>query len=251
MGPFAHKLSILLILSAMLSCILGYSVSAQETSHSQPSQEVSEVDGLPVLIKHLPDWESVRGTTVFIQDENALKSTFGEMPTLDLVEFAAGTEAVTANYPAGKLLIVEYTTPQSAAFADGKITQHLSENPGNPPVVYKRIGNYGVFVFDAGDPVAASALLDQVKYEKSVQWLGEDPFMMQKIERYFALTGRDVAISTVLWIGLVFAITIAIGVLAGIWYFRYQEKKRAAMTAFSDGGGLTRLNLDDLSEPLP
>jgi hypothetical protein len=248
MGPIAHKLNILLILPTVLCCILGYSAAAQEKVGSQPSQEVSEIDGLPVLLKHLPEGG---GSPVFIQDKNAIKSTFGERPILDLVEFAAGTEAVAADYPAGKLLIVEHTTPQAATFADGKFTQQLSENPGDPPVIYKRIGNYAVFVFDAGDPVAASALLDQVKYEKSVQWLGEDPFMMQKLERYFALTGRDVAISTVLWIALVFAITIAIGVLAGIWYFRYREKQRAAMTAFSDAGGLTRLNLDDLSEPLP
>jgi len=251
MGSFAHKLSILLILPVMLCCILGYSVGAQENGGSQPSQEVSEVDGLPVLIKHLPNGESVRNSTVFIQDKNALKSTIRDQSVLDLVEFAAGTEAATAEYPAGKLLIVEYTTPQAAAFADGKFEQHLSENPGNPHIFYKRIGNYGVFVFNANDPVAANALLDQVKYEKSVQWLGEDPFMMQKIERYFALTGRDVAISTVLWIALVFGSTLAIGVIVGFAYFKYRESKRAGMTAYSDAGGLTRLNLDDLSEPLP
>jgi hypothetical protein len=106
-------------------------------------------------------------------------------------------------------------------------------------------------VFDSSDPAAASSLLDQVKYEKSVQWLGEDPFLLQKLERYFAMTGRDVVVSTVLWITLLFGLTAAIGILAGIWYFRYRESKRAAMTAFSDAGGLTRLNLDDLSEPLP
>ena len=244
---FAQKLITLLTLSLMLGCILGYSVSAQQKGGGQPSQEVSEVDGLPVLLKHLP---GEGGSPVFMQDKNALRSTFGDWRILELVEFAAGTEAVAAEYPAGKLLIVEYTTPQAASFADSKFTEHLSQNPGGPPVVYRRIGNYGAFVFDATDPAAASALLDQVKYEKSVQWLGEDPFLLQKIERYFALTGRDVAISTVLWIGLVFAITIAIGVLVGIWYFRYREKKRSAMTAFSDAGGLTRLNLDDLSEPL-
>ena len=245
--PFAQKLITLLTLSLVLGCILGYSVSAQEKGGGQPSQEVSEVDGLPVLLKHLPDGG---GSAVFIQDRNALKSTFGERRILDLVEFAAGTEAVAADYPTGKLLIVEYTTPQAASFADNNFTQALAENPADPPVVYRRIGNYGAFVFDSKDPTAAGALLDQVKYEKSVQWLGEDPFLLQKIERYFALTGRDVAISTVLWIGLVFAITIAIGVLVGIWYFRYREKKRASMTAFSDAGGLTRLNLDDLSEPI-
>ena len=233
--------------SAVFGCILGYSVSAQEKGYSQPSQEVSEVDGLPVLLKHLPDG----GTSpVFIQSISALKSIFGERPVLDLIEFAAGTEAVAADYPVGKLLIVEYTTPQAASYADGRFTQHLAEQPADPPLVYRRIGNYGAFVFDSNDPAAASALLDQVKYEKSVQWLGEDPFLLQKIERYFAMTGRDVAISTVLWIALVFAITGATGVLAGIWYFRYREKQRATMTAFSDAGGLTRLNLDDLSEPI-
>jgi hypothetical protein len=246
--PFAQKLITLLTLGLVLGCILGYSVSAQEKGGSQPSQEVSEVDGLPVLLKHLPDGG---GSAVFIQDRNGLVSTFGDKPILGLVEFAAGTEAVAADFPAGRLLIVEYTTPQAASFADNKFTSHLAENPTDPPVVYRRIGNYGAFVFTSNDPAAASALLDQVKYEKSVQWLGEDPFLLQKIERYFALTGRDVAISTVLWISLVFAITIAIGVLAGIWYFRYRERKRASMTAFSDAGGLTRLNLDDLSEPFP
>ena len=246
----AHKLRSLLILGLVVGCILGYSISAQEKGVGQTSQEVSEVDGLPVLIKHLPDWESVQGSTVFIQDTTALKSTFGERPILDLVEFAAGTEAVAADYPAGKLLIVEYTTPQAAAFADSKFTQHLAEKPADPAIAYRRIGNYGAFVFDSTDPAAASALLDQVKYEKSVQWLGEDPFLLQKLERYFAMTGRDVVLSTIKWIALIFGLTAMIGVLAGIWYFRYRESKRAAMTAFSDAGGLTRLNLDDLSEPI-
>jgi hypothetical protein len=234
----------------VLCCIPGYSALAQEKGYGQPSQEVSEDDGLPVLIKHLPEWETVRSSTVFIQDTNALKSTFGDRPILNLVEFSAGTEAVAADYPAGRLLLIEYTTPQAASYADARFTQHLAENPADSPVVYRRIGNYGAFVFDSNDPDAASALLDQVKYEKRVQWLGEDPFLMQKLERYFALTGRDVIISTLLWIALIFGLTGAIGVLTGIWYFRYRESKRAAMTAFSDAGGLTRLNLDDLSEPV-
>ena len=248
--PFAHKLISVLTFAVMLGCILGYSVAAQEKRSTQPSQEVSDGDGLPVLVKHLPDWKGVRDSTVFIQDTNALISTLGERPVLNLVEFGGGTEAVSAAYPAGKLLIVEYTTPQAAIYADGRFMQSLAEQPADPPVVYRRIGNYAVFVFDAADPDAATALLDQVKYEKSVQWLGEDPFLMQKLERYFALTGRDVVISTILWITLIFGLTGAIGVLTGIWYFRYREAKRASMTAFSDAGGLTRLNLDDLSEPL-
>ena len=246
---FAHKPRILLILPVILGCILAYSVSGQDKGYSKPSQETSDVDGQPVLIKHLPDWESVRGSTVFIQDTSALKSTFGQRPILDLVEFAGGTEAVAADYPAGKLLIVEYTTPQAAVYADGKFTQYLSGDQTQPPIVYRRIGNYAGFVFDANDPSAANELLDQVKYQKSVQWLGEDPFLMQKLQRYFAVTGADVVVSTILWIVLILGLTLLAGVIAGFSYFRYRESKRAAMKAFSDAGGLTRLNLDDLSSP--
>ncbi len=228
------------------------SVVAQPERYSGvKSQEISEADGLPVILKHLPDHERVAGTASFITDAETLKTAVGARPVLNAIEFTGGTEAVSADYPAGKLLLVEYATPQASIHADQKITQSLAENPGDPPAVYRRIGNYNAFVFDAADPQAANALLDKIKYEKSVQWLGEDPFLLAKLERYFAQTGRDVAISTVLWIVLVFAITIVIGVAAGFLYFKYRESKRASMRAFSDAGGLTRLNLDELSEPLP
>jgi len=223
--------------------------SAQDNRYTGvKSQETSDADGVPVLLKHLPEWEAVKGNAAFITDKDGLRLAIGDRPINELIDFAGGTEAASANYPAGTLLIVEYTNPQLSVAADQAFQQW---HAANPEIVYRRIGNYNAFVFDTPDAIAANALLDQVKYEKQVQWLGEDPFLIQKIERYFALTGRDVAISTVLWICLVFAITIAIGVLAGIWYFRYREKKRSTMTAFSDAGGLTRLNLDELSEPLP
>ncbi len=223
----------------------------QERYSGVKSQEISDADGLPVILKHLPDSENVKGSAVFVTDSDGLRKAVGDRPILELVEFSGGTEAVVADYPAGKLLIVEFTNPQASGFADQRIQQRLTENPGNPPIVYRRIGNYNAFVFDATDQAAANELLGRIKYEKSVQWLGEDPFLMQKIERYFAQTGRDVVISTILWISLIFGITIAAGVVVGYFYFRYRESQRASMTAFSDAGGLTRLNLDDLSEPRP
>ena len=93
-------------------------------------------------------------------------------------------------------------------------------------------------------------MLDQVKYEKTVQWLGEDPFLIKKFERYIATTGRDVALSTVFFIVFVFLTAIVLGVIVGFVYFRFRENQRAGMATFSDAGGLTRLNLDELSEPL-
>jgi hypothetical protein len=211
------------------------------------SQEISEEDGLPVLIKHLPDWQNVRSSTVFVTNATDLKKAIGDRPVLAQIEFSGGTEAVRADYPAGKLLVVEFSNPQGSTDADAKILQYVAANPESG-MVYRRIGNYNAFVFDAGDQEAAVGLLDQVKYEKSVQWLGEDPFYLQKVSRYFAATTRDIFISTVLWIVGGLGLSAICGVIAGIIFYRFREQKRATWHAYSDAGGLTRLNLDDLSE---
>jgi hypothetical protein len=34
------------------------------------------------------------------------------------------------------------------------------------------------------------------------------------------------------------------GLIAGFIYFRLRDKRRAAMSTFTDAGGMTRLNLD-------
>jgi len=233
---------------AVLICSLwatSFSVFAQTQIKSQ---EVSEIDGIPVLIKHLPEWESVRNTTIFTQNTGDLKNALGDRPVLDLIEFTGGTEAVTAPYSAGKLLIIEFTNPQSSLEADNRIVRHLAETPQYQPVVYRRIGNYNAFIFDAADPAAANALLDQIKYQKTVQWLGEDPYLLQRLERYFVTTTRDIFISTVIWIVGGIGIAIITGIIAGFFFFRFRENKRATRTAYSDAGGLTRLNLDELSE---
>jgi hypothetical protein len=199
------------------------------------------------LIKHLPDYETVQGGAIFSTSKAHLTNAIGGHPVLNVLEFSGGTEAVSAVYPQGRLLIVEFTNPQASAEADIKIQQFLGTAP-DPRVVYRRIGNYNTFVFEASDPAAASALLDEVKYEKTVQWLGEDPFLLQKLERYMVTTSRDIMISTVLWILVVLGSALLTGVTAGFIFFYVRDHKRATRTAFSDAGGLTRLNLDGLSE---
>jgi hypothetical protein len=211
------------------------------------SQEVSDIDGKPVLLLHLPDYETVQGAAVFVTDKNALRNAVGDRPVLEVVEFPPGTEAATASYDEGRLVIVEYTNPQASIDADEKIQAHLSANQ-QIPVVYRRIGNYNTFVFDAADAAAANALLDEVKYQKTVQWLGEDPYLIKKLERYMMATSRDIAISTVLVILLGLGTAILTGIVAGLIFFRVRDQKRAGRAAFSDAGGLTRLNLDGLSE---
>src|SRR5687767_6834016 len=106
---------------ALILCatVFSLSVTAQPVgSIPYTSQEVSEIDGIPVLIKHLPAWESVREHTVFAKSIPELQTALGARPILDLIDFSAGTEAVTAPYEAGQLLIIEYTTPQASVDAD-------------------------------------------------------------------------------------------------------------------------------------
>lgn len=197
-------------------------------------------DGIPVLIKHLPDWESVRERAVFARSPSELRPALGERPFLDGLDFAGGTEAVTATYDAGKLLIIEYATPQASIDADVIFKKAVA---ADATTLYRRIGNYNAFVFDVRDTASANALLDQVQYEKDVQWLGENPFIISA-ERAFVLQITDIFISTVIWIILGIVIALVSGGIAGWMYFRRSEQRRAAFSTFSDAGGMTRLNLD-------
>jgi|SRR5215203_1738477 len=231
----------------LLLILIGGSLSTFGEQPPAKSQEVSDADGQPVLLKHLPEAGTVGQSVTFGTDKPALVNAVADQPVINKLEFPFGTEYVTAVYPQGRLLILEYTNPQSSVDADARIQEFVGGNP-DPGFVYRRIGNYNTFVFDASDPAAANGLLDQIKYEKTVQWLGEDPYILKKLERYMVTTSRDVMISTVLAIVFGLLTSILAGIVAGFVFFRIRDQKRAHRTAFSDAGGLTRLNLDGLSE---
>lgn len=237
--------SLIAVLCIVIAAVSFVFSQAQPTPKYK-SQEISETDGLPVLIKHLPDWERVRDRTTFATNTGELKAGLGERPILDLIDFSAGTEAATAPFDAGKLLIVEYTSPQGSVDADAKFTAKLTDDEQAGSTVYRRIGNYNVFVFDATDKSAANALIDQVKYEKQVQWLGANPFRISP-ERAFVLTTTDMFISTFLIVLIGIGLSIGGGIIAGYVFFYIRDQKRASMPTFSDAGGMTRLNLDGLT----
>ncbi len=234
--------TVLLTGIAALAIFAAVSLGQTPVKPKYQTQEYSETDGIPVLIKHLPDWESKLNSAAFAHDAEALKAILGDRPSLGEIDFAPATEAVAAAYPAGKLLIVEYASPQLSSDADKRFRETLAGS-NDQTTVYRRIGNYNAFVFDAKDPAAAEALLDQVKYEKDIQWLGDNPFRISA-ERAFVLTTSDIFLSTVLVIVIGIGISIFGGSIAGFIYFMLREKRRAAMTAYTDAGGMTRLNLD-------
>lgn len=238
--------SLVLCLFFIISPTANY--GQEEKVVAPQSQEISEVEGIPVLLKHLPDWKNKQKEAVFIVNENELITALGNRSILSEVYFVGGTEAVTANYPQGKLLIVEYMTPQASSDTDKKVTEKLSQI--DETIFYRRIGNYNVFLFDGNDESAANSLFDQIKYQKTVQWLGTNPHLYRQAERMIVGTLSGVFVSTVLAILLGIGFSIVIGFFVGLLYFRYTDKRRRAWEAYSDAGGMTRLNLDHLTEEI-
>ena len=133
---------------------------------------------------------------------------------------------------------------------DSRIWTKIAElkTQGSPtPTAYRRVGNYSVFVFNAPDEKTANGLIDQVKYEQVVQWLGDDPHLADRIQRYLTQTSAGVLVAVLKSSGLSLVLCLGIGGLVGALLFRHRRAQRAA--AFSDAGGSIRLNLDELTDP--
>jgi hypothetical protein len=208
---------------------------------------VSEDDLTPGVLKALPDYEKVKDKATHITNSDELKKALGgERGVLDLIDFKSGNDAATADYPEGKLLIVEFASPQSSFETDNQIKERLAQKPV-ANLFYRRIGNYNVLLFDSKDEASADNLLKQIKYQKTVKWLGEDPFQYNRAERHFVQSTLQLFLSTILAIAAILGTVLVLGIAAGIIYFRVRNKSREEMTAFSDAGGMIRLNLDELT----
>jgi hypothetical protein len=153
-------------------------------------------------------------------------------------------------YGSSRVLIVEYHTPQLATENDQRIIPRIHElwKLGQPaPSAYRRVGNYSVFVFDAPDEQTAKQLIDQVQYEQVVQWLGENPNILKEAERRYVNTTLGVLIAVLKASGYAAVLCLGVGGLIGGLLFSYRRSQQKAATAFSDAGGMLRLNLDELS----
>jgi hypothetical protein len=234
-----------LLFVCSLSLLLNVAVPAQRQPAAVGAGEI------PVLVKHLPDWETVQARAAYVETLEALKQLVPNQPVLDAVSFEGGTEAATATYEAGaRVVIFEYQTPQLATAADAAINARLSElrGAGHPvPSAYRRVGNYAVFVFDAPSEAAATGLIDKVKYEQEVRWLGENPYAIERANRAWLNMSTSVIVNTVKATGLAIVVCLSIGGIFGGWIFTRRRAQAALTEKFSDAGGMLRLNLDDMS----
>ncbi len=221
---------------------------ARSFAAALPSAEAD----IPVLVKHLPNWQPTGTRSSYAVTLNGLKKLVSNQSSLDAMNFEGGTEAVTANYGQSQLVIVEFTTPQFASDNDRRIAAKIQElkNQGQPaPTGYRRVGNYSVFVFNAPDEKTANALIDQVKYEQVVQWLGDDPHLYERVQRYVLQKTGGVVIAVLESSGLSVLLCLGVGGLFGALLFRRRRRARQRHgEAYSDAGGMVRLNLDEVSE---
>ena len=218
---------------------------ANELSNSLDKGEAD----IPVLIKHLPNPEEAQKNAVFLHSFAKLDALGLQQGVFSAIDSGGNADAALATYGPSKVLIVEFNTPQLAKDNDERIIARIHElwKLGEPaPTAYRRVGNYSIFVFDAPDEQSAKQLIDQVKYEQVVQWLGENPNILKEAQREYVNTTLGVLVAVLKASGYALLTCLGLGGLAGALLF---TRRRAQQTeaAYSDAGGMLRLNLDDLT----
>ncbi|MCU1268202.1 MAG: hypothetical protein JWM21_4520 [Acidobacteria bacterium] len=205
---------------------------------------------LPALVKHLPDIPGAPQNVRYAVNAESLTDILPDQTVTQSIGFEGGTEVVTASYGSSQLAIAEFTTPQLASENDWNIGVKIRElwSQGKPaPTAYRRVGNYAVFVFNAPNDQSANQLIDQVKYEQVVQWLGDNPNWLKDAQRQYTETTLGVFVSVVKASGVAALVCFGIGGLVGGLLFARRRAQQTTAEAYSDAGGMMRLNLDELS----
>ena len=205
---------------------------------------------VPILVKHLPQWEQAQANALYLAGFKSLANIVPNQPVLEAVTSEGDADAVLTSYGNAQFLLVEFNTPQLAGDNDRAITAKLNElrQQGQPvPSSYRKVGNYSVFVFNAATEGEANSLIDQVEYAQIVQWLGDNPYLLEQAQKDYYETTAGVLVSVVQASGLSLLACLGVGGLLGAILFNRRRAQQRAAEAYSDAGGMLRLNLDDIT----
>jgi len=203
---------------------------------------------IPVLLKHFPNPEEAQKTAIYLNSFRSLEIL--QQPVLSAIQSDGNADAALATYGRSKVLLIEFNTPQLATDNDQRIIARIQElwKLGQPaPSAYRRVGNYSVFVFDAPDEATAKQLIDQVKYEQVVQWLGDNPNIYKEAQKQYINTTLGVLVAVLKASGYALITCLGLGGLFGGLLFSYRRAQQKQESAYSDAGGMLRLNLDELT----
>ncbi len=221
-----------------------------------------EAGGVPVLLQHLPQWETAQNNARYAVSLAGLQTALGNQESvLNGLNFAGGTEAVVANYETSdssdksfaQLALVEHLTPQLATDNNNRINALIAERQVNNqavPTLFRRTGNYLVFVFGTTDETA-KRLADMVKYEQDVRWLGDNPFAQERPGQSGTMMTLNAVLTSLKAAGLGVILCVAFGGIFGGLIFMRRRAQSAATDIYTDAGGMVRLNLDHLTNTPP
>jgi hypothetical protein len=198
----------------------------------------------------LPAADQSQKTATFLTRFTSLQTLMPGQSVLSAIETNGDADAAFVDLASGKVLIVEYHTPQLAKENDERVIAKIHElwSLGQlAPAGYKRVGNYSVFVFDAPNEATAKLLISEVKYEQIVQWLGRNPYIYQEAERRYVETTLGVFVAVVKASGFALVGCVGLGGLIGALLFTRRRSQQRAQEAYSDAGGMLRLNIDELT----
>jgi hypothetical protein len=201
------------------------------------------VSRLPTIIESLPPSPAPSAIRYFLGPESlGAYAGFG----YGMWDFSGRAEAAAAEYKGGgKLIIIEYHTPQLAYDAMWRAEKYLRSvgQAERDQILLRREGNYILIAAGFSDRGLAEQLMSSVKYPYTVKWLRnpllptEDPFYSQK--------AAQVLLSTFAIIGLGMALAVIFGAAFGAAVFL--KRRKQLRQVFSDAGGMLRLDL----EPVP
>ena len=89
-----------------------------------------------------------------------------------------------------------------------------------------------------------------MKYEQVVSWLGENPTILRQAQERYVNTMLGVLVAVIKASGYALVACLGVGGLIGALLFSYRRSQQKAVTAYSDAGGMLRLNLDELTTDL-
>ncbi len=242
----------------VLGSLLFIAADPSRSQSTRPPEErvakttpaTSNEEDVRVLTKHLPPPEEAQKNAVYLNSFSDVNQLGLKQPVLSAVQSGGDADAALGTYGPSKVLIIEFHTPQLAADNDQRIIARIQElwKLGQPaPTAYRRVGNYSVLVFDAPDEQTAKQLIDQIKYEQVVQWLGENPNILKEAQRRYVDTTLGVLVTVLKASGYALLTCLGMGGLIGGLLFSYRRSQQKEATAYSDAGGMLRLNLDELT----
>lgn len=227
---------------------------AESFTNASKHSDLSDLEAakqLPSVITNLPEGSLRLRTARYILGAQTLARLLKH--EVSAYEFYPnfGTEIAMATYEQGSnqlsLLIIEYHTPQQASSALAKLTEYRNSLPAAEQAksYIKRQGNYIVEADNFSSLGEAEKVAQSVKYNYEVKWLSGAPVVAntRSITSEALKTGRILtSVFGIIGVGLISALIFGLG--GGLVKFRMRKNLAGQAEAFTDAGGMVRLNLD-------